>query len=193
MPPIHDTPFDMILEDHATFQKVVNKSGTKKAHLQDSVNSESRRISSVTPSDPESQALFEKANLRLKLSENEKLISILREQLTDTIDRNALLAHQLKQAIASKCELVVAYGELESQKLSVEERFERECRQAHMKPLKERETRAQEEKNFMNELDRVLGEMNDMYRRHRNTVLEKDMEIALLHEQICQEQWKRAN
>ena len=70
MPPIHDIPFDMILEDHATFQKVVAKSGKKKSHLWDSVSSENTSISSVAPSDPESQALFEKANLRLKLSEN---------------------------------------------------------------------------------------------------------------------------
>jgi hypothetical protein len=183
----------MILEDHATFQKVLNKSGKKKSQLCDSVGSQSTNISSIAPSDPESQARFEKANLRLRLSENEKLIAILREQVIDTINRNAQLAQQLKQAVASKCELVVACSEIETQKLSVEEKFEKEYRKAHMKPLKERETRAQVEKDFMNELDRVLGEMNDMYRRHRNTVLEKDMEIALLHERICQEQWRRSN
>ena len=68
-----------------------------------------------------------------------------------------------------------------------------EYRKWRKAPLQEQEFRAQVEKDFMNELDRVLGEMNDMYRRHRNTVLEKDMEIALLHERICQEQWRRSN
>jgi hypothetical protein len=45
----------------------------------------------------------------------------------------------------------------------------------------------------MNAIDHVLGDMNDMHRRHRNTMLEKDMEVVQLQERIRQEQWRRVN
>jgi phenylpropionate dioxygenase-like ring-hydroxylating dioxygenase large terminal subunit len=136
---------------------------------------------------------MEKENLIVKLSEKEKLIAALREQVIDTVNTSARLSKQLKRAVASKCDLVVICSEIESQKLSMQETFEKEYRKAHLKPLKEREMRAQVEREFMNEIEHVLGEINDMHRRHRNTMLEKDLEIAQLQKRIHQEQSKRSN
>jgi hypothetical protein len=193
MSPVHDAPIDVVLKDHATFQRFLHKSCAATSRSWDSICSENSSISSVSPSNHDAQGLMEKENLRLRLSENEMIIAALREQVIDTINTSARLSQQLKQAVASKCDLVVTCSKIESQKLSMQENFEKDYRKAQLKPLKERELRAQVEKEFMNEIEGVLAEINDMHRRHRNAMLEKDLEIAQLQKRIHQEQSKRSN
>jgi hypothetical protein len=193
MPPVHDVPLDVAFEDHAAIQKFLHKSCRYTSRSWDSINSNNSSKSSASPDNHDAQKLWEKEQLKLKLSESEELIAALRKLVVDTMNRKAELSQKLKQAIASKCDLVVACSELESQKLSLEEKYEKEYRKLHLEPLKQQETRAQEEKEFMNAIDHVLGDINDMHRRHRNMMLEKDMEIVQLQEKIRQEQWRRAN
>ena len=191
MSPIHDAPIDAVLKDHSTFQRFLHKSCAATSRSWDSICSESSSNSSVSHHD--TPDIKEKENLRLRLSENEKLIAALREQVIDTINTSARLSQQLKQAVASKCDLVVTCSTIESQKLSMQEKFEKEYRKAHLKPLKEQELRAQVEKELMNEIERVLGEINDMHRRHCNSMLEKDLEIAQLQMRIQQKLSERSN
>jgi phenylpropionate dioxygenase-like ring-hydroxylating dioxygenase large terminal subunit len=193
MSPVHDVPLDVTFEEHATFQKFLHKSCRDTSRSWDSIDSSNSSISSAAPDSNNEQDIWERDQLRLKLSESDKRIVSLRKQVVDTMNMKAQLSQKLKKAIARKCDLVVECTELESQKLSLEEKYEKESRKLQLEPLKQQETRAQVEKEFMNAIDHLLGEMNDMHRRHRNVMLEKDMEIVQLQEKIRQEQWKRAN
>lgn len=197
MPPVQGTtvPLDVILDDCATFQRVLNKSTSKRSPGAASVGStitldESRGLESTA--NPSAKELLEKANLRLELEQSKRLILELRQEVRHTEVRISRLTSQLKQATASKCDLVVACSDIESQKLEVEDRFESSYRYWKLKPLKERETTAKEEKDFMNDIGSVLQEMGEMRRRHTYTMLEKDLDIAQLREQLRREQWKRA-
>lgn len=196
MPPVHGTtvPLDVILDDHATFQRVLNKSVSKRSQGVASVGSaitlDKSRKSTANRS---AQELLEKVNLRLGLAQSKRCLLELRQEVRDTELRIARLSSQLKQATSSKCDLVVACNDIELQKLEVEDRFESSYRYWKLKPLKEREMTAQEEKDFMNDIGSVLEEMGEMRRRHHYTMLEKDMDIAQLREKLRREQWKRAD
>jgi hypothetical protein len=128
--------------------------------------------------------LLEKAQSRLKLSEYEQEIVSLKEDLMEKNAKISALTLQLRRATASKCDLVVACSDIEAQKLEIEQLHGKEEKRWKQMPLREQELRAQVEKEFMNELSRLMEQMNDMKRRHGNEILEKDFEIAQLQETL---------
>jgi hypothetical protein len=130
------------------------------------------------------QELLEKAQSRLKLSEYEQEIVSLKEDLMEKNAKISALTLQLRRATASKCDLVVACSDIEAQKLEIEQLHGKEEKRWKQMPLREQELRAQVEKEFMNELSRLMEQMNDMKRRHGNEILEKDFEIAQLQETL---------
>lgn len=140
---------------------------------------------STRPSSQKSaQELLQKAQSRLKLSEYEQQIVSLKEDLMEKNAKISTLTLQLRRATASKCDLVVACSDIEAQKLEIEQLHGKEEKRWKQLPLREQEMRAQVEKEFMNELSLLMEQMNDLKRRHRNQVLEKDFEIAQLQETL---------
>jgi exonuclease VII large subunit len=178
-----DDVLDMILDEPAA----ISDDGMKVSH-EDSYNDTASDDSSITTqsshNDPTAQELLEKAHMRLQLAEYERIISGLREEVIENNKKIANLTCQLKRATASKCDLVVACSDIESQKLNIEEMHQREERKWKSLPHKEQEFRAEVEREFMNELTLLTNMMEDLKRRHHNEVLEKDFEIAKFQEKL---------
>jgi exonuclease VII large subunit len=178
-----DAVLDMILDEPAA----ISDDGIKVSH-EDSFDDNASEDSSITTqsshNDPSVQELLEKAHTRLQLAEHEKLIGRLREEVIQNNKKIANLTCQLKRATASKCDLVVACSDIESQKLNIEEMHQREERKWKSLPLKEQEFRAEVEREFMNELTLLTNMMEDLKRRHHNEILEKDFEIAKFQEKL---------
>lgn len=141
--------------------------------------------SGTRPSSQKSaQELLEKAQQRLLMSNLESKITDLKEELMTKNERISTLTLQLRRATASKCDLVVACSDIEAQKNDLEDQHNREERKWKQMPLREQEVRAQVEIEFMNELAKLMDQMNDLKRRHTNELLEKDFEIAQLQEKL---------
>ena len=187
---MEDVPLDMVLDIILDEPAVTTISDDcmKVSHDEEDDDTTSSDDSSLTTqssrNDPSAQELLEKAHARLQLAEYEQLIARLREEVMANKKKIADLTCQLKRATASKCDLVVACNDIESQKLSIEEMHQREERKWKSLPLKEQEFRAQVEREFMNELTFLTGMMEDLKRRHHNEILEKDFEIAKLQEKL---------
>lgn len=187
-----DVPLDVILEDqeppftkerqHSSFDSTAsdNSSLTTDSDNEDEDDSDDAKPSSHKSA----HQLLEKAQARLQLAEYEGKINDLKEELMEKNEKITTLTLQLRRATASKCDLVVACSDIESQKLSLEELHGREERKWKQMPLREQEVRAEVEKEFMNELSLLMDQMTDLKRRHRNQLLEKDFEIAQLQEKL---------
>lgn len=186
----HDgVPLDVILQEQqepSSFTKDKPPgSFDSTASADSSLTAESDNASSHKPSSQKSaQELLDKAHSRLKLSEYEQKIVDLKEELMDKSKKISTLTLQLRRATASKCDLVVACSDIEAQKIGLEELHGKEERKWKQMPLREQEVRAEVEKEFMNELTLLMDQMNDMKRRHKNELLEKDFEVAQLQEKL---------
>lgn len=181
-----DMVLDIILEEPAatTISDDCMKNSQDDEYDETTSSDDSSLTTLSNHNDPSAQELLEKAHARLQLAEYEQLIARLREEVMANKKKIADLTCQLKRATASKCDLVVACSDIESQKLCIEEMHQREERKWKSLPLKEQEFRAQVEKEFMNELTVLTAMMEDLKRRHHNEILEKDFEIAKLQEKL---------
>ena len=187
----HNVPLDVILErQESPANDKPHSSVDSTASDNSSLTTESEHSGErpSLPSQTSAQELLEKAQARLHLSELETKINDLKEELMQKNEKISTLTLQLRRATASKCDLVVACSDIESQKLSLEEMHGREERKWKQMPLREQEVRAEVEKEFMNELSILMDQMNDLKRRHRNQLLEKDFEIAQLQEKLRRKQ-----
>lgn len=190
-PETSNVPLDVILEQQQQNQDP--SSFTKDDTPHGSFDSTASADSSLTsngsvdrsPSSQKSaQELLEKAQQRLQLAEYEAKINNLKEDLMEKNEKISALTLQLRRATASKCDLVVACSDIEAQKLGLEELHGKEERKWRQMPLREQEVRAEVEKEFMNELSKLMDQMIDLKRRHKNELLEKDFEIAQLQEKL---------
>jgi hypothetical protein len=190
-PETSNVPLDVILEqqqqnqDPSSFAKENKPHGSFDSTVSEDSSLTSNGSEGRSPSSQKSaQDLLEKAQQRLKLTEYEAKINNLKEDLMEKNEKISALTLQLRRATASKCDLVVACSDIEAQKLGLEELHGKEERKWKQMPLREQEVRAEVEKEFMNELSKLMDQMIDLKRRHNNELLEKDFEIAQLQEKL---------
>lgn len=184
--PGNDVPLNVILEQEPSSftKKKQNGSFDSTASADSSLTSGSSGSNGKPSSQKSAQQLLEKAQARLRLTEYEAKINDLKEDLMEKNSKISTLTLQLRRATASKCDLVVACSDIEAQKIGLEELHGKEERKWKQMPLREQEVRAEVEKEFMNELTSLLDQMNDLKRRQKNELLEKDFEIAQLQEKL---------
>lgn len=105
------------------------------------------------------------------------------------------LSGQLRRAVETKCDLVIAHNELERAHENVINRKENNLIQMKKANIWLLETQSMKEKELLNEIIRLTDhckateqrhreELDDWERMHRNAMLEKDFEIAKLAEDL---------
>lgn len=158
-------------------------------------NDESVASSVSSGSSDGTGSLLDRAHERVAMQqlqeEIERLAGVV-EQKNHEIEK---LAGQLRRAVATKCDLVIAHTELERH-----HEFNLACKNNDVSLLKEEnrnllETRTEVELALLNELVQLTDsmkeaekahqqELDDWERLHRNEMLEKDFQIAQLTEEI---------
>lgn len=135
--------------------------------------------------------LLERAHERLERQSLQDTVEYLREKLNSKNEEIECLNDQLRRAVSTKCDLVLAQAELEQcHDTAVAKRRE------DLKELKHQnytllEEYSMKEKELLTELltlssklksaeNRHRDEMDDLERIHRNQILEKDYQIAQL-------------
>jgi hypothetical protein len=148
-------------------------------------NMDESSMSSYERSDDEGTAkLLMRANQRIQDQFYRDEIKSLQDIIRHKDEELAVLTCQLRRATTTKCDLVVACTDIERQ-----HEFDLKAREANVKIIKKEnlslmETRAEVEKEFMNEIADLTRRLADMDRKQRNQMLEKDFEIAKLQERI---------
>lgn len=105
------------------------------------------------------------------------------------------LSGQLRQAVATKCDLVIAHNELEKACENAVQRKESNLLQMKKANIWLLEAQSRKEKELLNEIINLTNqckdteqkhreELDDWERMHRNEMLEKDFEIAKLTEEL---------
>lgn len=128
--------------------------------------------------------LLEKVNARM---EQQKLMEELKE-LRSTLERKdheiEQLTGQLRMAISTKCDLVIAHTELERiHEMDMQEK-DAFANQLKRNTLLNLEIRAEMEIEFMNEIDTLSKQVEESERQRTHENMEKDLEIAQLQEKI---------
>ena len=131
-----------------------------------------------------SKRLLRMADQRLQYQKSNDEIKKLKMQLDEMREQSAALTEQLRRAIETKCDLVLAQTELE--------RFHEQvvlCKDDEIKDLRDfnndlMEKTSNLEMKLMLEVGSLTQRLNDMDRKHRNEVLEKDCEIAQLEQKL---------
>lgn len=135
-------------------------------------------------SDLDADALLAYATLRLQQQHLKDEIKALNVILNEKDGHILELSDQLKRATASKCDLVVHVTELEREKQKAEQYGSVDAQEHRQKCLRAVEKRAEIEIGFINELNTLTCRLNELDRRHKNHILEKDFIIAQLNEQL---------
>ena len=94
------------------------------------------------------------------------------------------LTGQLRMAISTKCDLVIAHTELErlhEQDMKVRETYADDMKRSNLYLM---EVRAEVEKEFMNELTQLSQKVQESEERRKKDVEEKDLTIKLLEQKI---------
>ncbi|GAX22527.1 hypothetical protein FisN_14Hh149 [Fistulifera solaris] len=158
----------------------------EESHEQESCSSES---SDAT------QTLLDRAHERIAMQRLHEEIERLHEVVEQKNEEIKKLAGQLRQAVETKCDLVIAHTELERHHA-----FNLACKKKDVTALKEenrtlQEKRTEAELTLLNELVQLTDamkeaekahqqELDDWERLHRNEMLEKDYQIAQLSEEL---------
>jgi hypothetical protein len=132
-----------------------------------------------------SKRLLKMADQRMQYQKDHDEINKLRSQLEEMREQAYALTEQLRRSIETKCDLVLAQTEME--------RYHEQCmllKTDEIKDLRQfnvdlMEKSSNLEARMMNEVGGLTTKINDMDRRHRNMVLEKDCEIAQLEQQVA--------
>jgi len=116
-----------------------------------------------------------------RLMEEAKELRKIIESKDAEIDQ---LTGQLRMAISTKCDLVIAHTELErlhEKDIRVKENYAESVRKHNLYLL---EMRAEVEKEFMNELTQLAKKVEDTEERRKKDFEEKDLTIKLLEQKI---------
>lgn len=140
-------------------------------------------------------ALLDRAHERVAMQQLHEEIERLGQVVEQKNNEIEKLAGQLRRAVATKCDLVIAHTELEKH-----HEFNLTCKSNDVSALKEEnrtlhETKTEVELTLLNELVQLTDsmkeaekahqqELDDWERLHRNEMLEKDFQIAQLTEEI---------
>jgi len=132
----------------------------------------------------ETSELLSKCSERMELQKLMEEVRDLKESLERKDEQLEQLSGQLRMAISTKCDLVIAHTELERMhELDIQQR------DGYVESMKRsniilEEMRAKIEKDFMNEIASLVSKMQSMDKDHKNESVEKDLIIAHHQENI---------
>jgi hypothetical protein len=147
------------------------------------------------PSPDEAQDLLERARDRIarqRLVEQVKALEMIVERKNAELEQ---LNGQLRRAIETKSDLVIAHNEIEKRHAIVVEKKEQNLLRMKQANIWLLEAQSIKEKELLNEIIRLTDmtrdaeekrreELDDWERMHRNEMLEKDYTIARLSEEL---------
>lgn len=143
----------------------------------------------------ETADLLERAHDRLHLQQLQDEVVELKRVIERKNAELESLSGQLRRAVATKCDLVLAHTELERHHEFNLRRKDHGLSQLKKENLNLLESQSEMEKELLNEIIKVTEqlketeqkhreELADLDRRHRNETTEKDFQIAKLKEEI---------
>ena len=131
-----------------------------------------------------SKRLLRMADKRLQYQQHNDEVKKLRVQLETMRMQAEAMSEQLRRAVESKCDLVLAQTEMErchEQDLIAKDDEIKDL-QVYAKSLMEQQ--AITELNFMNEISTLSQKLTDTAASHKNELMEKDFQIAQLEMKI---------
>ena len=161
----------------------------------DEVNDVVANKNAIKPSPDEAHDLLERARDRIarqRLMEQVKALEMIVERKNSELEQ---LNGQLRRAIETKSDLVIAHNEIEKRHAIVVEKKEQNLLRMKQANIWLLEAQSIKEKELLNEIIRLTDttrdaeekrreELDDWERMHRNEMLEKDYAIARLSEEL---------
>jgi hypothetical protein len=139
---------------------------------------------SITTEEKSSKELLAYAAIRLQHQRTLEELKAAKASIVQKDEQIIQLTGQLRRAVASKCDLVVACTEMEREKEETEKYGTPETRQVKQQYLDILEGRADMEREFMNELGLLTQELCKTDRKYTNQLCDKDFTIGQLEEEV---------
>jgi hypothetical protein len=170
--------------------------------LQQSLDEGTNKEESASSKTPSQKSMSEDARELLERAQDRLARQRLQEEvqeLKDVIERKNLeletMAGQLRRAVETKCDLVIAHKELEKSCSTAMRQKDLNIQEMKKANICLMEAKSQTEQQLMSEIIRLTHmcrdlemkhqeELDDWERMHRNEMLEKDFEIAQLSEEL---------
>ena len=164
-------------EDNST-----NSESMKRTYADDKdVDSDSSSDEDVVES---TKRLLQMADKRLQYQQHSDEVNKLRSELKSMKSQAEAMSMQLRRAVETKCDLVLAQNEMErchEQDLIAKDDEIADLR-AYVKELMEKQ--ALDELNFMNEISSLSQQIAELGTEHKNELMEKDFYINQLEMKI---------
>ena len=188
-PKVHLSP--KVRHDHNNRRRTIRRPRENKA---DDLSNASSSIAPLSDFEDEnegdiiesSKRLLRMADQRLQYQMYQDENKKLKRQIEDLKEQAAALTEQLRRAIETKCDLVLAQTEMErchEQDLIAKDDEINDMRQFSKELI---EQKSMSELNFMNEISELFSRMNQMEKKHFEELEQKDKQIIQLEEQIKQ-------
>jgi hypothetical protein len=164
-------------------------------HKQDEDEEEDHNENNSTSTSQDGAKLLERAKDRIARQELLDQVALLKTTIERKNEELENLHGQLRRAVATKCDLVIAHNELEKTHATAIQRKEQNLMRMKQANIWLLEAQSIKEKELLNEIVRLTDqcadleskhrdELDDWERMHRNEMLEKDFEIAKLSEEL---------
>lgn len=138
----------------------------------------------TTTEEKSAKELLAYASIRVQHQRTQEELKAAKASIVQKDEQIIQLTGQLRRAVASKCDLVVACTEMEREKEQTEKYGTPETRQVKQQYLDILEGRADMEREFMNELGLLTEELCKTDRKYTNQLCDKDFSIGQLEEQV---------
>jgi hypothetical protein len=213
---LHDGNVSVGANDESVASSAAAASGSSRHHREFSVDGEAtsnrnaranehddeddeeepdRNDNGSTSTSQDGAKLLERAKDRIARQELLDQVALLKTTVERKNEELENLHGQLRRAVATKCDLVIAHNELEKTHATVIQRKEQNLMRMKQANIWLLEAQSLKEKELLNEIVRLTDqcadleakhrdELDDWERMHRNEMLEKDFEIAKLSEEL---------
>jgi hypothetical protein len=168
-----------------TFSPLTSSAATSKGGSSDDDDSDDEY------DDYDAKERLERAHERLERQRLQETVESLREMLEVKNDEIEILSDQLRRAVTTKCDLVLAHAELEhchesqiiKKEVNVKELKKQNCNLLEEYSVKEKELLTELitlSNKIKDDEIKYRNNVDEMERKHRNQILEKDFLIAQL-------------
>lgn len=182
---------EVMIQRDTSNQSMVSSLQDDECELNDSEVEENASIGNSM----DSAKLLERARDRIARQELTDEVSTLKATIERKNEELENLHGQLRRAVATKCDLVIAHNELEKAHTTAMNKKENNLLRMKQANIWLLEAQSVKEKELINEIVRLTDlcndleekhreELDDWERMHRNEMLEKDFEIAKLSEEL---------
>ena len=131
-----------------------------------------------------SKRLLRSADQRIQYQHQQDEIKTLKEKMKRMEDQAETMAEQLRRAIETKCDLVLAQNEMERNHEQTQIAKEAEIKDLRLYIQEILESQAKSEVNFMNEIASLAGTVENNKAKHARLIEHKDYKIMQLENKI---------